>query len=314
MFLKFGDDISTIDIGLDGKPIRNRWQWSWLSEVSIDGFSYEKWCKKINKSGACFCTACGKTILYGTSGKKDLRNHCDLELHRKAVKSLIQSTKLTGSSSTTLFTKDSLQDKTAEIKAILSLFIAEHSLPFSLVPDLLKLSQRLSKDVTALNRVTLSHQSATYITSLGVGHSIREEMKEKLKAFLSPAERKSKKILHDIFQKYEIGDNLGKQIKELLKVREDNKAREGYLETAKALMKLPLLNKTITELSYLLSALFLNEHLQSSLKSLAAHLPNVVDPSELGCLDMELKCYQQDTTLAELNVSEEDSNFTLDTD
>lgn len=70
----------------------------------------------------------------------------------------------------------------------------------------------------------------------------------------------------------------------------------------------------IPELSYLSPALFFNEHLQSSLKSLAARLPNVVNPSEPDCLDMELKWNQLDTTLAELNINEEDSNLRLDTD
>nr|KAI8727431.1 translation initiation factor IF-2 [Biomphalaria glabrata] len=90
--------------------------------------------------------------------------------------------------------------------------------------------------------------------------------------------------------------------------------REGYLEIAKALMELSPLNRTITELSYLSPALFFNEHLQSSLKSLAARLPNVVNPSEPDCLDMELKWNQLDTTLDELNINEEDSNLRLDTD
>ncbi|RUS68465.1 hypothetical protein EGW08_023773, partial [Elysia chlorotica] len=73
-----------------------------------------------------------------------------------------------------------MQDRSNEIKGVISLFMAEHCLPFSLGPELLKLSQRLSEDTTALNSTTLSRQSATYITSHGVGKTIRDELGSKL--------------------------------------------------------------------------------------------------------------------------------------
>ena len=97
-YLKFGEAIANIDVTKDGKPIKNRWQWSWLSEVSGDGYKFETWCKKPPRSGVCMCTLCGKSIVYGTSGKKALRKHADLDEHKKAVGSMANSTKLAGAS------------------------------------------------------------------------------------------------------------------------------------------------------------------------------------------------------------------------
>ena len=77
-------------------------------------------------------------------------------------------------------TKDNLSDRTNEIKGIISLFLAENCLPFSLAPKLLALSQRLSRDITVLNSTTLSRQSATYTTCHGVGKTVRDELKSKL--------------------------------------------------------------------------------------------------------------------------------------
>ena len=97
-YLKFSEAIANIDVTKDGKPIRNFRQWSWLSEVSGDGYKFETWCKKPPRSGVCMCTLCGKNIVYGTSGKKALRKHADLDEHKKAVGSMTNSTKLAGAS------------------------------------------------------------------------------------------------------------------------------------------------------------------------------------------------------------------------
>ena len=45
-YLAEGDDIAQIDITDDGKPVRNRWQWSWLNEVGDDGYAFRTWVRK----------------------------------------------------------------------------------------------------------------------------------------------------------------------------------------------------------------------------------------------------------------------------
>lgn len=180
-YFKDGQDISSVDVTSEGKPIRNRWQWTWLSEVSDDGHAFGDWCKKISQAGVCFCTVCGKSIVYGSSGKKALRKHANLEDHVKAMRSVDNTTRLHGATTTTSVTKDSLADQCCEVKAIISMFIAEHCLSYSLAPELLKLSQRLSQNTTSLNNTTISRQTAMYISSHGVGVTIRDELKNKLK-------------------------------------------------------------------------------------------------------------------------------------
>ena len=177
-FLKEGDDVSKIDVTDSNNPIRNRWQWSWLSETSDDGFTFRTWCKKPFKSGVCLCTVCGKTIVYGTSGKKALKKHANLYDHKKAVRSAQHSTKLAGTTSTNSFTKDGMQDQINENKAVISLFLAEHCLPFSIAPDIVKLVQRLNN--TAMQSTTMSRQNATYVTSHGVGEYLRKDLNTKL--------------------------------------------------------------------------------------------------------------------------------------
>ena len=54
-----------------------------------------------------------------------MRKHTDLDEHKKAVRSMANSTKLAGASSTASDTKEGLQDLVNENKAVISLFIAE---------------------------------------------------------------------------------------------------------------------------------------------------------------------------------------------
>ena len=108
-----------------------------------------------------------------------MRKHADLDEHKKAVGSMTNSTKLAGASSTTSHTKEGLQDLVNENKAVISLFIAEHCLPFAIAPELLQLAQRLNN--SALESITMSRKTAMYVTSHGVGETIRRDLGDKLK-------------------------------------------------------------------------------------------------------------------------------------
>ncbi|RUS84205.1 hypothetical protein EGW08_008045 [Elysia chlorotica] len=112
----------------------------------------------------------------------------------------------------------------------------KHCLPFSLGPELLQLSQRLSKDTTALNSTTLSRQSATYITSHGVCKTIRDVLRSKLQdCFFSlnideATNNAGNKFLNVIVQYY---DEEGEEVKtQLLGTREINLANAENITPA----------------------------------------------------------------------------------
>ncbi|GBN46768.1 hypothetical protein AVEN_157040-1 [Araneus ventricosus] len=137
-----------IEIGqqFNDAGVRNKWHFEWLKEKDKNKVSFSKWCKKINEVGHCFCFVCPKKINYGNNGSKTSEN-------------------------TTL----SLNDRRANQKAVLACFVAENSLPFSLVSKLVELCQTLVKDSPALSKLKMKRTAATYITGYGVAKTMREE-------------------------------------------------------------------------------------------------------------------------------------------
>ena len=131
-FLKPGEETANLERGVE-----NRWHWGWIEELGEDGKPLGRWCHKLRDSGACFCTACGRKIKYGSSGKKALRKH-DKDLgHKASVRALSHTAVLPGASATgdgsgcvgegthrTL----SMTDRVYEQKIRLCAFIAEHDL------------------------------------------------------------------------------------------------------------------------------------------------------------------------------------------
>ena len=69
------------------------------------------------------CALCGKSIVYGASGKKALKKHAYLDDHKKAVRSMTTSTKLASASSSTSHIKEGFQDLVNKNRAVISLFI-----------------------------------------------------------------------------------------------------------------------------------------------------------------------------------------------
>lgn len=72
-----------------------------------------------------------------------------------------------------------MQDRVAGQRAITAAFISEHCFPFSIADDLVKLANRLAEDKPALEKISLSRSSATYITTHGVAKTFK--VKEKVK-------------------------------------------------------------------------------------------------------------------------------------
>ena len=176
LFVKEGEDISALEA-----TVKNKWKWSWLEEINEDKQPLKLWCKKIDTPGVCYCVACKRTIVYGTSGKKTLLRHANEKSHCSLVSTLQKNTLIDGASST-IATTLSVGDKVAELKAVLSSFIAEHCLPFSLTPDLIQLCRRLTEgdNQKALSSLSMGRTCASYTTTFGVAHAFMEEVNEKM--------------------------------------------------------------------------------------------------------------------------------------
>lgn len=173
-YLTAKDDISQ----LEGE-LKNKFKWEWLQ---IDDFSNEKinvWCKKIDIPGVCFCTSCNTSIRYASEGIKALTKHSKTSVHVKARKSVRNSQYLQSFSCESV---DFPVDRTVDLatrkcrtEALITSFLAEHSLPYVLAPELLELTKVLSKDITALNYVTMCRATAAYKLKYGLAKTIKDE-------------------------------------------------------------------------------------------------------------------------------------------
>ncbi|GFR88745.1 hypothetical protein ElyMa_000777000 [Elysia marginata] len=223
-----GSDVSDLE-----KDVRNSWKWHWLEEECESGRKFSSWCKKFNEPGKCVRIICSKTINYGSSGKKALKLHAENGDHTSRVRGSVMSSKIVSSSGSDGSYNKSLQDKCAEVKSVVGLFLSEHCLPFSLASDLLSFAQRLSKDTVALNSVTLSATSATYNTTHGVAHYVKQSLSDKLKdVFFSmnideATTSAGNKILNILVQYYEEDEK--RCVVDLLQSRQVNIANSSNL-------------------------------------------------------------------------------------
>lgn len=221
-------DANSPDILVIDKGVRNGWKANWIQEVCDKGKPYSTWCRKIDVPGKCYCIVCSKIVVYGSSGKKALRIHAHLPDHISRSISVATNTKLDSNPSNGDFqATKSVQDSSSEVKAIIGLFISEHSLPFSLGPDLLNLCKRVSKE-HALNSATLSATSATYVTTHGVAEDVKKTIATNVKdQFISlnldeATMDSGDKVLNILAQYFD--PNLGKCVIDLIGCKEVNEA------------------------------------------------------------------------------------------
>lgn len=125
---------------------------------------------------------CGKTITYGTSGKKAIIKHGMLDDHKADFKAVKNSSKIPEATHSTGLTLDGFEDQTVDIKSVLGLFISENCLALSLAPKLLALVKRLSVHQTALNTSlqSISRTCMSFTISQGIAKSVRDELSSKL--------------------------------------------------------------------------------------------------------------------------------------
>ena len=82
-FLPDGFNIKELE-----RNVKNKWRWEWLKETDVNGDNWGDWLRKPDIAGAAFCECCGKTIKYGSSGKKGLKNHASDLNHLKKKKTV----------------------------------------------------------------------------------------------------------------------------------------------------------------------------------------------------------------------------------
>ncbi|KAJ8303063.1 hypothetical protein KUTeg_019459 [Tegillarca granosa] len=150
-----------------------------MLRIDGDGFGKMRKMKRVTclKNGAKNRTFLG--IKYASNGKKSLRLHCTEKDHQKNVNSLSTNTVLPSASATVAKTS-SIADRVAELRCVTAAFISEHTLPFSMAEKLITCAKRISNDKIALEKVTMSRTSATYVTTHGVAAAFKSELKKNL--------------------------------------------------------------------------------------------------------------------------------------
>ncbi|KAK7504234.1 hypothetical protein BaRGS_00004538 [Batillaria attramentaria] len=143
---------------------------------------FSDWCRRVPVAGYCYCIVCNQRFNYGSNGKKVLRDHADHPKHRNAYKTRNSCTSILTTSGGMSVGVSSMAERMAEEKATLLAFLAEHSLPFSLAPDLLDVARRLAEDKKALEKTNLSRTSATYTLTHGLGSACKQELDERLRS------------------------------------------------------------------------------------------------------------------------------------
>lgn len=182
-FLNSSDDLKELE-----SKIRNKFRWEWMEKEDFSKELIKLWCKKIDVAGSCFCCYCNLSLRYSSEGFKSLFSHSATAHHIKAYKAVKNTQFLHSDSSDGLQSERVLDLATRKCRsdALITSFIAEHSLPFSIAPNILDLAKTLSKDLTSLNSLQMGRSSATYKLKYGLAKTVKEEQFDKLKhAFFS---------------------------------------------------------------------------------------------------------------------------------
>lgn len=176
-FLNSNNDLKELE-----SAVRNKFRWEWLEKEDYSKELIKLWCKKIYVPGACFCCYCNLSIRYASEGLKSLICHSSNANHIKAYKSVKNTQSFPGKSDGLNSERVvDLATRRCRSEALITSFIAEHSLPFSIAPNLLDLAKTLSQDLTSLNTVQMSRSSATYKLKYGLAKTEKDEQYSILK-------------------------------------------------------------------------------------------------------------------------------------
>ena len=180
ILLKSGDPPKIFDAS-----IRDKWNWSWLSQKDCNDNSLTDYCMKIDKSSCAWCTWCNKQIVYGSGGKKGLletlyRKKCLEHLNTRTENTVLPAflseqnpdpadicfpCNIPYGAASNIHEDPAcptihntipvrpvvgLNDCILHNKAFLLSFAVENNIPISKVSSLVKFAQFLSKDLEAI--------------------------------------------------------------------------------------------------------------------------------------------------------------------
>ncbi|XP_060764516.1 uncharacterized protein LOC132873191 isoform X2 [Neoarius graeffei] len=169
---------------IEGK-VKNKFRWSWLKEKDANGDFLSDYVRKVDRPGYALCTWCNDLLKYESSGKKGLRCHskCKKHIEARTLKRTNQTLpavfhnvnameKGATSSTSTMPSENvhsaascsasqmtptkpviSFLDRKSYQEAALLSFMAEHSLPLSISPHLIKFAQEFSRDTRVTNAI-----------------------------------------------------------------------------------------------------------------------------------------------------------------
>ena len=76
----------------------------------------------------------------------------------------------------------SFEDRLAHNDAFVVSFLAEHNLPFTMVPNFIEFAQCLAKDSKVIDKVKMSHHSAACKLREGLAPAIAEDLAQVLQS------------------------------------------------------------------------------------------------------------------------------------
>ncbi|KAH3749420.1 hypothetical protein DPMN_183918 [Dreissena polymorpha] len=334
MYLPPGYNTKELESG-----VKNKWRWEWLNERGSLGEKWGDWLKKPNTPGSAYCEICFKTINYKSNGKKAFKSHAEDVTHLKNYRTWKSNQVLPGSSKAKPET-ESMQDRVAKQRAITAAFISEHCLPFSIAEDLLNYAKRLSEDKHALGKTTISKTSATYIITHGLAKSFKQEVADKVKGksvslnLDEATNNNNDKIVNILIQFYDEEENqivlrhLGSRkqnhatakdimmsiesvleeykiewwqvVSMLMEKKFYSHLRTGYVMAAIKMLKMPLNNHTIRQMTVLDPALVGHSQVEQAMKNLGKKMPQVLSKEDLGALSQEASIYNVDLQVKDL--------------
>nr|XP_055069280.1 uncharacterized protein LOC129450264 [Misgurnus anguillicaudatus] len=188
---------------------KSSWKWSWLKlETTIQvhavkhTFILSDFFKKIEKKGCAKCTLCMKEINYSSRGVHALFAHCQTSIHTNRVTSILSTQSVAqllrkedplpatqNQASAAEKIRESVKlpvpmcNRIANAEAIVLAVIAEHSLPLTMAPVLVELSQCLAADKAALSQIKVSRTAASYKIVYGMGRTFAEKTFSNLRRY-----------------------------------------------------------------------------------------------------------------------------------
>ena len=196
---------SDLDSRTVDASVNNKWKWEWLTEKDKTGINFlSDYVVKIDKPGAAFCTWCRMVLLYGSSGKNDLKKHSLFPLHKKRREEISKNTMIpssymnenqTASCSVPYGVAENVHnaeicssgireppksfvsfvDRQSHMEAFICSFICENNLSLSLSPKLIDFAKTLASDSQALNEVHMERPCAKYKIVDGLSLAYRNE-------------------------------------------------------------------------------------------------------------------------------------------